>query len=229
MPGRLRCTFPCARTPGKIPAVLHLAEGGACNAAACPALTHMSHKPLTGMGADELEAASPQAQPHNRRGHQQAFGEGHHQHLSIAGHHQHAPGEARNYSQSSRKLPGAGKQMLMCFNRLKAWGWLRAGCRCISPLSLGLAAMLLDSNCMCRAGPPVQRENGAWLGPQPGCAASRPPTDSLCCCSGTFFFAATHINSTGGPEGEVHYRKEKQARFGAGRVSMLCSQAGVVC
>eukprot|EP00891_Asterochloris_glomerata_P006087 jgi/Astpho2/6087/Aster-04034 len=36
---------------------------------------------------------------------------------------------------------------------------------------------------------------------------------------GTFFFAATHFNSTGGPEGEVHYRKEKQARFGAGRVA----------
>ena len=48
-------------------------------------------------------------------------------------------------------------------------------------------------------------------------------------CLGTFFFAATHFNSTGGPEGEVHYRKEKQARFGAGRVSMLHPQAGFVC
>ena len=95
-------------------AVFHLAEGGACNAASCPALTHTSHETLTGLGADEHGGPSPQAQPHSRRGHQQTFREGHHQDLPTASHHQHAPEEARNYSQSSRKLPGAGEQMHMC-------------------------------------------------------------------------------------------------------------------
>lgn len=211
--------------------MFHLAEGGACNAASYCAPTHMSYGPLTGLGADEHGGPSPRAQPHSRPRHQQTSREGHLQHRPRASHHQqHAPGEARNYSQSSRKLPGAGEQMLCVLHRLQASGWLRVGRQLhFYPVWLGCNACGQLANCMCRAGPPVRQEKGAWLGPQPGCACQQSPSVNLCCCSGTFFFAATHFNSTGGPEGDLHYRKEKQARFGAGRVSTLHSQAGFVC
>ena len=167
MPGRLSCTFHRVNSP-RTQAVFHLAQVGACSAASYCALSYISNKPLTGLGADEHGAASPQALPHSRRAHQQTSREGGHQHLPMASNHQLAPGVPSNYSQSSCKLPGAGKQMLTCCNRLKASGWLREKAVALLPCSVGLHCFWTAKKpCMCRAGSPAQQAKGAWLGPQP--------------------------------------------------------------